>query len=63
MSATKQRVTHEEMIVAAKLCARIGGCTCAPNVTLREVRPGVFIAGVAHDDWCAHPSQQKGQDA
>ena len=59
----KPRLTHEQMIAGAYLVALIGGCTCAPDVTLREVKPDVFIAEVAHDSDCGHPSQRKGGDA
>ena len=38
---------------AALLAARAQGCTCSPEVEIRELRPGVHTAIVAHDAWCA----------
>ena len=58
-----RRMSRLSMIESAKLSARIAGCSCTPDVRLRELRPGIFIADVAHDGDCKHPSQRKGGDA
>jgi hypothetical protein len=63
LSATKRQLTREQLIAGARLGALVGGCTCTPEVRLRELRPGIFVADVAHDPTCGHPSQQKGRDA
>jgi len=63
MSATKRQLSRAQLIESAKLGARISGCTCVPDVKLRELRPGIFVADIAHDGDCGHPSQQKGRDA
>jgi len=48
--------TRKQMIAAAKVAARMGGCTCQPDVTLYELAPGVTISNCAHDSWCKHGS-------
>ena len=62
-SAPKPPLTSAEMREAMLLSARLGGCTCSPTIELREALPNVFIAQVAHDRDCGHPSQRKGEDA
>jgi hypothetical protein len=57
-SATLIKITS-----AALLSARLGGCTCKPWISLRRDGYGIFHAEIAHDNWCEHPSQQKGRDA
>lgn len=50
-------LSREKMIEGAKLSAKVEGCTCDPDVRLRELRPLVFSAEVAHERGCRHPSQ------
>ena len=38
-----------DKVVAA---ARLLGCDCAPEVTVGQVRPGVYSVRMSHDDWC-----------
>lgn len=59
---SKPAVDSKTLIAAARLSAKLDGCTCLPHVTVRELRPGVLSTAVAHDADCGHPSQ-KGRDA
>jgi hypothetical protein len=66
MSATDKKrrtVSEAEQREGALLVARLGGCTCTPDITFREFGPGVTFAEIAHDGDCGHFSQQKGGDA
>jgi hypothetical protein len=63
MTATRRQLSRAQLIESARLAARISGCSCVPDVKLRELRPGVFVADLAHDGDCKHPSQQKGREA
>jgi hypothetical protein len=66
MNAPAATLTEEQgltVVAGAVLSARLGGCTCEPTITLRRDEYGIVHAYIAHDDWCEHPSQQKGRGA
>jgi hypothetical protein len=37
---------------ATLAAARASGCTCSPDITVRELGDGVYDNTIAHDDWC-----------
>lgn len=43
--------TDAELRAAALLAARLGGCNCQPDITIRR-QDGIAFANVAHDDDC-----------
>jgi hypothetical protein len=59
MNATDQ---HERGRIrrAALAGARALGCTCSPDITVRDLGHGLYDTTVAHDDWCplAIPTDQ-----
>lgn len=61
--SSRPPITTERQRDVVLLAARLGGCTCSPLITFRELSPGVNYVEVAHYSWCAHPSQQKGREA
>ncbi len=42
----------EELVEATLRRAREIGCTCDPEVELREIEPGIYSALMMHEDWC-----------
>ena len=57
------KIDPRVQILGALLAARLAGCTCSPEIAIKEMAPGVCYAEIAHDAWCSHPSQRKGKDA
>lgn len=49
--------TIEERREYVRLVARLGGCTCEPDITFHELGAGAMYAQVAHDGDCGHYSQ------
>jgi hypothetical protein len=42
-----------DLLVWAEFSADVRGCTCQPEISIRETSPGVYRAVIAHDDECA----------
>jgi len=62
VSAPRTLPADKQIAAMALVSARLGGCSCNPDITLR--RDGnVVHTYIAHDRWCSHPSQKKGRDA
>lgn len=57
-----RQIDPRVQIIGALLAARAGGCNCSPQITIRQMATGAHYAEVAHDRWCSHPSQRRGQD-
>jgi hypothetical protein len=62
VSATKGP-SVELLRKVALFMARLQGCNCNPDFTVRELAPGVNYSETLHDSWCGHPSMRKGRDA
>lgn len=63
----KMAPTKRQAVAAALVAARIGGCTCDPDIRITaESGAGDYSIGVAHDDWCEHfrntPEQSEAMD-
>jgi len=58
------RPVSDTIIAAAAIAsARFAGCNCAPLIQIWNDADGLGHVNVAHDDWCQHPSMQRGRDA
>lgn len=49
----RSRFTEPELKAAIVAAARLAGCTCQPEVTIRTEAPDIHHGAVAHDKWCA----------
>lgn len=62
MSTHRTPPTDAQIAASTLISARLGGCTCTPDIKLH--RDGNIVhTFIAHDSWCAHTSQRKGADA